>query len=149
MNTHNKNHSILYGLPLPGQKITFVAPAVWSYFTSVVQDENTLLVPGHEYTVRHVCLNSSSCYVCLEEFCIEDNPEYCDNQKIFTMKSFKWEKPEIALDDLLGFSVSDLAILNRVYGYGLYIDDAVWHDGSPMLHVSHESYVVTAVKKML
>ena len=60
-------YSILHGLPLPGQKIRFVAPAKWGYFTNVIADEKTLLVPGQEYTVRKTSLNSSSTYVYLEE----------------------------------------------------------------------------------
>ena len=141
-------YSILHGLPLPGQKIRFVAPAKWGYFTNVIADEKTLLVPGQEYTVRKTSLNSSSTYVYLEEYWIEGLDEYRNNQKMFTMQSFEWEKPDIVLDELVGFSVRDLTTLNSVYGYGLYIDDSVWLDGSPMLHIFHESESVTAVKTM-
>lgn len=141
-------YSVLHGLPLPGQKITFKAPAEWGYFTNVIADEKTLLVPGQEYTVRKTSLNSSSTYVYLEEFWIEGLDEYRNNQKKFTMHSFTWEKPEIVLSDLAGFTVRDLATLNRVYGHGLYVNDSVWLDGSPMLHISHESDIVTAVKIM-
>ena len=145
-------YSVLHGLPLPGQKITFIAPASCGYFTTVIADEKTLLVPGQEYTVKKTNLNSSSTYVYLEEFWIEELDEYCNNQKRFTMQSFKWEKPPVSMDDLVGFDVRDLATLNRTYGYGLYIDDAVWLDGSPMLHISHKvcerADTVTAVKIM-
>lgn len=141
-------YSKLHGLPLPGQKITFVAPAKWGYFTNVIEDEKTLLVPGQEYTVRKTSLNSSSTYVYLEEFWVEGLDEYRNNQKRFTMQSFKWEKPAVNTDELVGFNARDLITLHRVYGYGLYIDDAVWYDGSPMLHIFHESEVVTAVKIM-
>ena len=145
-------YSVLHGLPLPGQKITFKAPAEWGYFTNVIADEKTLLVPGQEYTVRKTSLNSSSTYVYLEEFWIEGLDEYRNNQKMFTMQSFSWEKPPINMDDLVGFDVRDLTTLNRIYGYGLYIDDAVWYDGSPMLHISHKvcerADTVTAVKIM-
>jgi hypothetical protein len=147
MSIFNK-YSKLHGLPLPGQKITFKAPAAWGYFTNVIEDEKTLLVPGQEYTVKKTSLNSSSTYVYLEEYWIEGLDEYRNNQKMFTMQSFSWEKPEIVLDELLGFSVRDLSTLQRVYGYGLYVDDAVWLDGSPMLHIFHESDIVTAVKMM-
>ena len=88
----------------------------------------------------------------LEEFWIEGLDEYRNNQKMFTMQSFSWEKPPINMDDLVGFDVRDLTTLNRIYGYGLYIDDAVWYDGSPMLHISHKvcerADTVTAVKIM-
>jgi len=47
MSIFNK-YSKLHGLPLPGQKITFKAPAAWGYFTNVIEDEKNLLVPGQE-----------------------------------------------------------------------------------------------------
>lgn len=139
-------YSKLHGLPLPGQQITFVAPAQWGYFTNVLEDEKTLLVPGQKYTVKKTSLNSSSTYVYLEEFWVEGLDEYRNNQKKFTMQSFTWEKPAINMDELVGFHSRDLITLHRTYGYGLYIDDAVWYDGSPMLHILHESDTVTAVK---
>jgi hypothetical protein len=132
---------VLHGLPKVGQKITFIKPTM-SWFTNVNEDAKKL-IPGQEYTVRKTELNSSSTYVWLEEFPnIFDPNDPMDgrDQPFFNMGSFKWEKPEIELDKLIGFNVSDLKTLSRTYGWGITVKFETWEEGTPMLMVDHDEF---------
>lgn len=140
-------YSILHGFPKPGQKIKFIKPANFHWFTNVKEDEETLLVPGQEYEVVKTNLNSSSSYVFLKEFWIDGLDEYRNNQKMFSMSAFEWDKPELVLDELIGFNARSLTQLNDTYGYGITLNDKVWVEGDPMLIVVHdERGITTSVK---
>lgn len=126
--------SILLGLPKVGQKITFVRVTP-SYFTNVKEDTERLLEIGKEYTVRDVEINSSSTHVWLEEFPnIFDSKNEVD-QPFFNMSSFEWNTPELDLEELKGFYISDIFQLRHTYGYGIEIDGMVIFKGEPMLSI--------------
>jgi hypothetical protein len=133
-------YKILHGLPLEGQKITFIKPTL-SWFKNVNEDTKKLVV-GQEYTVRKTELNSSSTYVWLEEFPnIFDPNDPLDgrDQPFFNIGSFKWDNPKLDLYDLIGFDPRDLGSLSMTYGYGIELDGKVWLEGSPMLVVEYET----------
>jgi hypothetical protein len=134
-------YKILHGLPKVGQKITFVKSTP-SWFINVEEDVKKL-IPGQEYTVRKTQINSSSTYVWLEEFPnIFDPNDPMDgrDQPFFNMASFKWEKPELEIDELIGFNVHDLITLNRTYGWGITVKFETWKEGNPMLMVDHDEF---------
>lgn len=143
-----ENYKILHGLPLEDQKITFIKSTP-SWFINVEEDSKQL-VPGQEYTVRKTELNSSSTYVWLEEFpniFDPNDPNDGRDQPFFNMSSFKWTPPELDLNELIGFNVSDLRGLHRSYGYGIQLKDNVWADGNPMLKIDYdENDRVTALE---
>lgn len=133
-------YSILHGLPKVGQKITFVKP-IFSWFINVKEDSKKL-IPGQEYTVRKTELNSSTTYVWLEEFpniFDPNDPNDGRDQPFFNMVSFKWEKPELNLNDLIGFSVLEISTVNRSYGYGIDIDGESWYEGTPTIVIESET----------
>lgn len=129
-------YTIFSGLPLPGQKIKFIKPAKFGWFKDVLDDEKNLLVPGQEYTVRKVNLNSSSTYVYLEEFWVEGLDEYRNNQKCFNMHSFSWDTPPFDPAKLVGFNVNDCYELNnKPYKFGVENNGKLLCAGSPIVSV--------------
>ena len=127
-------YSILHGLPKVGQKITFVKPTP-SWFINVTEDTKKL-IPGQQYTVRKTELNSSSTYVWLDEFpniFDSNDPNDGRDQPFFNMASFEWKKPELNLEDLIGFSVLEMSRLNWTYKYGIELDGELWYKGDPVL----------------
>ena len=113
-------YKLLHGFPKEGQKIRFLRETP-SWFINV-QEDSKLLEIGKEYTVRKTQLNSSSSYVWLKEFPnIFDDNDTSDgrDQPFFNLASFSWDKPEINMDDLVGYSLSDLLTLNHTYGWGI------------------------------
>lgn len=131
------DRQFLHGLPLRGQKIKFVKPTKFAFHTNIIEDEK-LLELGKEYTVRRVQLNSSSTYVCLEEFWDEELDEYRFNQKSFNMHAFEWEMPPINTELLIGRDPRDVAMLHNTYGCGITRNGVVWYHGEPMLHIEYE-----------
>jgi hypothetical protein len=135
MGTLFDDRQFLHGLPVRGQKIKYVKPTKFAFHSNVIENEKNLLELGKEYTVRRVDLNSSSTYVCLEEFWIEGLDEYRNNQKSFNMHAFSWEKPPIDPERMIGRDYLDCAMLHHSYGCGVTVNDKVWYEGIPMLHV--------------
>ena len=131
------DRQFLHGLPVRGQKVKYVKPTEWHWFTNVLEDEK-LLELGKEYTVRKVQLNSSSTYVFLEEFWDENLDEYRHNQKFFNMHAFEWEKPELDLQMLIGRDPRDCAVLYRTYNIGITENGRVWYKGEPMLCMDYD-----------
>ena len=127
-------YKILHGLPVEGQKIKFIKHTL-SWFTNAMEDEKRLLEVGKEYTVYDTSLNSSSTYVWLKEF-MKDGTDKYDNP-FFNMSAFDWIKPELNLDDLIGFSPRDLSTLNYTYGYGIEFDNKIWIKGNPIIVVEY------------
>ena len=60
------------------------------------------------------------------------------------MGSFKWEKPEIDLNDLIGYNARDLGRLNTTYKWGIKLRDKVWLEGAPMLVVDYDDHDIVA-----
>ena len=112
----------LHGLPVPGQKITYIKPTKFAFHSNVIEDEKELLVLGNQYTVKSVQLNSSSTYVVLEEFYVEGLDEYRNNQKSFNMGAFSWDTPELPLAGLIGFSKKDLYHVMRNYKISIKVN---------------------------
>lgn len=131
------DRQFLYGLPVRGQKVKYTKPSTWCFHTNILENENMLEV-GKEYTVRRVQLNSSSTYVCLEEFWEEGLDEYRHNQKAFNMHAFEWEKPEIDPSMLIGRDPRDCSMLHHTYKCGITQNGKLWYEGDPMLHIEYE-----------
>jgi hypothetical protein len=133
-------YKILRGLPLVGQKITFIEPTM-SWFTNVNEDAKKL-IPGQEYTVRKTELNSSSTYVWLEELpniFDSNDPKDGRDQPFFNMGSFEWTLPEINLDDLIGYHITDVTRLNHSYKWGIEVDGNVLYPGNPILSIESDN----------
>jgi hypothetical protein len=120
---------ILHGFPKDGQKIKAIANETNSWFTNVIENTKKLEI-GREYTVLKTELNSSTSYVWLEEF---------GKDMFFNLHSFEWEMPKLDPNDLIGFFVLDLHMLNYKYGLGIQWKDDIRCDGSPMLVVKCEN----------
>lgn len=131
------DRQFLHGLPQQGQKVKYVKPSEWCWHTDILENEK-LLELGKEYTVRRVQLNSSSTYVCLEEFWDEDLDEYRHNQKSFNMHAFSWEKPKIDPNMLIGRDPRDCAMLHNTYKCGITQNGKLWYSGDPMLYIEYE-----------
>ena len=138
------DRQFLHGLPIKGQKVKYVNPTEFAFHTNVIENEN-LLELGKEYTVRssdHIgrlfVLNSSSTYVCLEEFWDEDLDEYRHNQLSFNMHAFEWVKPEIDPSMLIGRDPRDCAMLHNTYRCGVTQNGKLWYEGDPMLYIEYE-----------
>jgi len=138
MGTLFDDRQFLHGLPVWGQKIKYVKPTEFAFHSNVIENEKSLLELGREYTVRRVQLNSSSTYVCLEEFWEEGLDEYRFNQKSFNMHAFEWEKPPIDPSMLIGRNPRDCAMLHNTYGCGVTQNGKLWYEGDPMLHIEYE-----------
>lgn len=115
MGTLFDNRQFLHGLPVPGQKITYVKPTKFAFHSDIIENEKELLELGKQYTVKSVSLNSSSTYVVLEEFYVEGLDEYRNNQKDFNLGAFSYEKPPLDPEKLIGFSKLDLYHIMRNY----------------------------------
>lgn len=134
-----ERHKILHGFPKDGQKIKAIVNETQSWFTNVKEDTKKLEI-GKEYTVLKTELNSSTSYVWLEEF---------GEDVFFNIHTFEWGLPEIDPNDLIGFFVLDLHMLNYKYGIGIQWKDDIRCDGSPMLVVKceneeHNDYITSA-----
>jgi hypothetical protein len=141
MKTLFDNYKILHGLPKPGQKIKYVR-FTNAFFTNVEEDQRNLLEIGKEYTVANVQLNSSSTYVWLAEFPVDNR-----DRPFFNMASFEWEKPEIDLKELEGYHIHDLVHLTYSYGYGITGNGLKISDGTPVLSCEYDE-MTGIVKKM-
>jgi hypothetical protein len=141
-----KTEEILHGLPREGQKITYNNVTKFALHRDAINNEKLLTI-GESYTVKRVNLNSSSTYVCLEEFWIEGLDEYRNNQKIFNMHAFSWEKPKIEPSDLIGLNVRRLQALNRSYGYSIELFTGYIHvmtDSPIICNIDDNQFIVSA-----
>ena len=126
MNSAHNRDSVLFGLPLPGQKIIFSKETKWHWFTNVIKDEARLLTLGETYTVRKTELASSATYVWLEEF--PDETQDGREQPFFNMHAFKWIPPEIDFTKLIGLDARRCLQLRSTYGVGMYLNGVPYRE---------------------